>query len=171
MTSIRRTVVALVLAAGGAAGVGTAQAVPTVTDLQCALEDTIQQSYGLTLAPSASEFRSTGHGAITCTGVYEGEEVEGTGPVEMVGRTGDTWCGAGPGTADFSGWVPRKDGPGKVRISGSQAWTRTGLVLTTRATSGAPVSGLMYAQPLNGDCKDTPVTVVRLRAPLLVTTG
>lgn len=165
----RRAVLALVLAVGAAASAGTAQALPTVTELQCALEDTIEQSYGLTLTPSPSEFASTGYGTLTCTGVVRGVEVEGTGPFEMQGQTSDTWCGAGTGTVQFTAQLPRKDGKGKVKVAGTQAWTRTGLVLTSRHTGGVPVSGLMYAQPLNGDCRETPVTLVRLRAPALVT--
>lgn len=170
MRTTRPTLVALLLLAG-ALNTGTVHALPTVTELQCALEDTIEQSYGLTLSPSPSEFESTGSGTLTCTGVVDGVEVEGTGPLHMSGSTSDTWCGAGSGTIEFTARVPRRDGRGHVRLEGTQAWNRVGLVLATRSTSGVPASGPMYAQPLNGDCHETPVTLVRLRAPALVTTG
>lgn len=173
-TSLRRPVLrtALVLTAAAAAvgaGAPGAAALPTVTELQCAMEDTIEQSYGLTLTPSASEFASTGDGTITCTGQVDGIAVEGTGPFRQTGSTDNTWCGAGTGYVDYKASLPRRDGRGKVRIEGHIEWSRIGLVLETRAISGPSVVGPMYAQPLNGDCKDTPVTLVRLRAPLLVT--
>ena len=168
--ALRSRLVLVSAAVAVAAGVPTAaSALPTVTELQCALEDTIEQTHGLTLTPSVSDFASTGEGTLTCTGVVEGVEVEGTGKLTQEGHTDNTWCGAGTGYVDYRASLPRKDGHGKVRIEGHIEWSRVGLVLTTRATSGPSVAGPMYAQPLNGDCKNTPVTLVRLRAPLLVT--
>jgi hypothetical protein len=170
-TLTRRLALLAVLTVSTAAGTTAAVALPTVTDLQCSVDDTIEQSYGLTLTPSASTFESTGYGTVTCTGTIGGVEVEGTGPFTEKGSTDNTWCGAGTGSIDYRASVPRKDGRGKVKIEGHVEWKRVGLVLETRATSGPKVAGPMYAQPLNGDCRETPVTLVRLRAPALVLVG
>jgi hypothetical protein len=168
-TISRRTVVATALTAVAAGTVTPALALPTVTELQCSVEDTIEHTYGLTLAPSASDFRSTGYGTLTCTGTVEGVAVEGTGPFSMTGHSDNTWCGGGTGHVDYAASVPRKDGRGKVKLSGRVEWVRVGLVLHSTATSGPRLVGPMYAQPLDGDCRNEPVTTVRLRGPALVT--
>lgn len=173
-TALRRAALSAALtitaAAAGLAGGSPASAVATLTELQCSFEDTIEQSYGLTLTPSVSDFESTGDGAITCTGFVDGVEVLGTGPFKQTGHTENTWCGAGTGYADYRASIPRKDGHGSVKIAGHVEWVRVGLVLEAHTTSGPRVAGPMYAQPLNGDCHNEPVTLVRLRAPALVTT-
>ncbi len=170
-TTMRGLLAAALVLTGTISAGPAAHALPTLTELQCAVEDTIEQSHGLTLTPSASDFASTGYGTITCTGAVDGVAVEGTGPFEMTGHTDNTWCGAGTGYVDYRASLPRKDGTGKVKIKGHVEWSRVGLVMEIHATSGPRLAGAMYAQPLNGDCKDQAVTLVRLRAPALLTTG
>lgn len=155
------TVVAAALWASTPAGAST-------TGATCVWEDTIEQTYGLTMEPHDSNFHSTGDGWIECHGIINGIAVSGRGPFRHVGRAFGTWCGAGTGWARATASVPTVDG-GTMQLTGTVDWVRAGLNgAYIGELSGSRVAGDFVAQPREGDCRNSPVTVVTLRSAVTI---